>query len=690
MSGAAVLWDFDALDEQGLYPRDVCEARLRRLDELPGDHGLQVVYNGSGQNLESTSLFRHLAVNGNIAELSDRLLAHEDAPAVGMDMLLSDVVDKGVLWEALLPDDFSEVFLRYSTADLMLAQAIALALVKSKMPRALIAAKALASSKGKFPALDPFDDVYRVEAARMLCSSIGGDGALGPVLGGGDHGSGGAIGGGAAPLQRAAAGGAQVPVQAESFKGQYYVIPTSALPNTPGSVLRLPSGRLIGAGVKIYCIPMLSERFVPTMEKGGPGDNSLKAQRMAVFDRLLGDRFWRVMGNECDPQLTLKGLREGWERVEYLLHASASVVGEPAPEAVLWETWERKDEIMDMRVMKNDDVLWAAVTGAWGYLRPGAISIADFEASAATSGLRFATEASELGRMGRIVAQIEGLGLWLTVMSGTDFEAAVAGTVAWLRQRQGRLKTVNTSFLWYAYHVQVACFFNDLAERSVPAMFPSMSMSTPSLCASLLTAYLDSVDLSAERQAVFLQREQARVDYTSAPPKCPSAVGAGRGSGGGGGHKGKEADTKEAVRKVEKQKQVPQDLKADAPANKKARDKANKAARKAAVAAWEAPAPHAEGAGKGALVKAVSGYCLFHLGGRCGVVDKSGKGLMKCFSRKGATCTVGSHDEPDAAARLALAAALEGIMAAGTPALSFSPGATRHVIARLRDPRPLK
>jgi hypothetical protein len=376
--------------------------------------------------------------------------------------------------------------------------------------------------------------------------------------------------------------------------------------------------------------------------------------------------------------------------VDYLLHASASVVGEPAPEAVLWETWERKDEIMDMRVMKNDDVLWAAVTGAWGYLRPGAISIADFEKNAATTGLRFATEASDLGRMGRIVAQIEGLGLWLTVISGADFEAAVAGTVAWLRQRQGRLKTVNTSFLWYAYHVQVACFFNDLAERSVPAMFPSMSMATPALCASLLTAYLAAADLSAERQAVFLQRELARVDYVKGPPKCPTAVGAGRGSGGGGEHKDKEVDRKDPVKKLEKQKKLPQDLKDEAPANKRARAKANKAAQKAAVAGWEAPHPHAEGAGKGALVKAVGGYCLFHLGGRCGVVDKAGKGIMKCFSRKGAACTIGTHDEPNAAARLSLATDLEAMLAAGTPALSFSPGATRHVIARLRDPRPLK
>jgi hypothetical protein len=264
-----------------------------------------------------------------------------------------------------------------------------------------------------------------------------------------------------------------------------------------------------------------------------------------------------------------------------------------------------------------------------------------------------------------------------------------------LKSRLGRLASTPPEFAFIAAHRRVCGWFKDLRTLVVSEDYTGCQMESPAVCAELLTLYLSDLDINMEAQYAFQHEEVQFIDYEGKKgkptvkdlkPKEDLAAAAAAALA-------KKRAREDAAGEKQDRKQrrrnggcgggaprvVVHDL-ADAPGA-------------GAVVPYQPPGGKQPLGGRQVVqfklpdqdvrpLKALRGFCLFHLGGALGMQGKIGQDKpMECYTP--VDCPHGSHAQPSAAAARDIAADLQASLDGRGPAVAFSPPTKKLFIAAL-------
>jgi hypothetical protein len=82
-------------------------------------------------------------------------------------------------------------------------------------------------------------------------------------------------------------------------------------------------------------------------------------------------------------------------------------------------------------------------------------------------------------------------------------------------------------------------------------------------------------------------------------------------------------------------------------------------------------------------LRALRGFCLFHLGGALNMRGKEADKTMACFTPAGQPCPHGSHEQPPPAVARAIADDMQAALDGKGPPVAFSPSSKKLFIAAL-------
>jgi hypothetical protein len=432
---------------------------------------------------------------------------------------------------------------------------------------------------------------------------------------------------------------------------------------------------------------------VYTMSKD---DLDSRVEDLEATFRLAPDRAADYMGSELEPRLDVARIRAVWERKIALLRGSVRLFDEQAVSATAGvpETWGSllgMDSIGSMPAIADNVILRRALVGrSWSDSQPWQLSLSDFELyrgarprypSASTDGISHV----------RLADQLRDFEAFLVVVYGAAYSGVTTDLQRRLRYREGRFATSPVDFAWIAVHRRVCAWYRDLTQHKSSESYLGCGMKDAVECAELLRRGFGDVDLSLSAQYHFTSYEMAAICH-SAPAK-------------------KAANKPAPAAAVELPVVKPGDKRPLDDQRSKNRRKRVRAARVAQPSPAHADAVDepsggplalaqgsngpADGRGgrggrggagrQGPMVKALHGFCLFHLGGLLGVpgkADGSDK-PMACFSPAGASCHNGAHSTPSPSVAKAIAADLQAALAPGGPNVAFAPAVKKLFIKGL-------
>jgi hypothetical protein len=235
----------------------------------------------------------------------------------------------------------------------------------------------------------------------------------------------------------------------------------------------------------------------------------------------------------------------------------------------------------------------------------------------------------------------------------------------------------------------VCTWYRDITKHATSESYVGCNMKTADECAALLKRCLADLDLSLTAQFRFTSYEMASVTYIQpsrkaaavAPSPAPApAVGA------AGSKSGDKRGLEDKLSRRQKKRARGAQVVKPSPAGAGGGVEPGEAIGAAADTSGGRGARGGGGGDRALPLKALRGFCLFHLGGQLGLPGKGGSGdkLMTCFTPAGEACPNGSHEAPSSSVAKDIAADFQAALASGGPNVAFAPAVKKLFIGALR------